>query len=164
MKQFDIKSTKTINGNKFFIRPLPAYKCANLSGELAAMIAPILTSVVPLVGGNDSVLDIDAENIAPALAKGASELSGDKVESMLKKLLSTYNNVSVELEGDVETKILDDDLVNEVFCGEVQDMFVLAFEVIKVNFSGFTKKLGTLFGDGLNGLLEKTRTSANTES
>ena len=45
-------------------------------------------------------------------------------------------------EDDVETgeysqEILDMDIVNEIFCGDVQDMFILAFYVIRLNFNGF---------------------------
>jgi hypothetical protein len=157
MKQFDVKSTKKIGENTFYLRPLPAYKCANLSGELASLVVPLITSVAPIVAGKgitdlDALMDIDAEIAAPALAKGMSELSGDKVETLLRKLLTTYKNVSVELEGENEAQLLTEDLVNEVFCGDVQDMFILAFEVIKVNFAGFFKKLGGQFGSLLANL------------
>ena len=76
--------------------------------------------------------------------------SGSKVESMMKKLLIAHKNVVVELpvmdEDDVETgeysqEILDMDIVNEIFCGDVQNMFILAFYVIRLNFNGFFKRL-----------------------
>ena len=158
MRQFDVKSQKEINGNRFYIRPLPAFKCANLSGELASLIVPVLTSVAPLIGSNadiGSVMDMQAEKIAPHLAGGLSALSGDRVEALLKKLLTTYRNVAVEIEGGKDAQDLTDDLADEVFCGEVQDMFILAVEVIKVNFSGFFKKLGPLFGGRLAEILDK---------
>ena len=41
---------------------------------------------------------------------------------------------------------LTDDLADEVFCGEIQDMFLLCFHVIKLNFNGFFKRLGTRSG------------------
>ena len=165
MKQFDVKSEKTISGNKYYIRPLPAFKCANLSGELASLAMPIIPAVAPLLGNGVSktqdinLLDIDAETVAPVIANGLSGISGDKIESLLKKLLSTYGNVSVELEGSREVQVLTDDLANEVFCGDVQDMFILAIEVIKVNYAGFFRKLGSQFGGVFDALLKRATPS-----
>ena len=45
-----------------------------------------------------------------------------------------------------ETKPLTEDLVNERFCGDVQDMYILAFHVIRINYGGFFGKLGTQSG------------------
>jgi len=91
---------------------------------------------------------------AGALAKGASGISGDKLEHLLKKLLVQHRNISFEpVGGPFETKksskpqLLTEDLANDMFCGDVQDMFILAFDVIKSNYSGFFEKLGNLFGD-----------------
>ena len=53
--------------------------------------------------------------------------------------------------------MLDMDLVNEIFCGEVQDMFILAFYVIRLNFNGFFKKLAGRFGKAGEALVKKTR-------
>ena len=150
MKQFDVKSEKTIGDNTFYVRPFPAFVSANMSGELAALVMPILTSLTPMLAGGvqdgASALDLNAEVAGPALANGLAALSGDKVERLMKKLLTTHGNVSVELSGAKDAQKLTEDLANEIFCGDVQDMFILAFEVIKVNFSGFFKKIGTQFG------------------
>ena len=57
--------------------------------------------------------------------------------------------------------LLDQDTANEVFCGEIQDMFLLMWYVIQVNFSGFFKKLAARFG--LDGdLLKETAATSNT--
>lgn len=50
--------------------------------------------------------------------------------------------------GEKETVRLDSDLADELFCGDVQDLFVLCFHVIRLNFNGFFKKLSTLSGKG----------------
>jgi hypothetical protein len=100
-------------------------------------------------------MDIDIETVVPALANGMSGISGDKLEALLKKLLVKYKNVSVQVEGDNEAQVLTEDLANEVFCGEAQGMFILAVDVIKVNYSGFFAKLGSQFGGLLNGLIQK---------
>ena len=72
----------------------------------------------------------------------------------MKKLLVDHKNVSVEGEatgGDVKQLTLD--LANEVFCGEIQDMYILCWEVIKLNFGGFFKKLGAQSGN-LQGIIQ----------
>ncbi|MDR1687272.1 MAG: hypothetical protein LBS21_01510 [Clostridiales bacterium] len=172
MKQFDIASTREIEGNTFLIRPLPAFKAANMSGELAALVLPLLGSIAPMFTGKsvssdkiaDTFMDIDATEAAPLLANGAASLSGEKVERLLHKLLTQYGNISVEQPDKKSTEVLTDDLANEIFCGNAQDMFILAFDVIKVNFAGFFKNAGSLFGDVLSGIMRKNPILENTES
>jgi hypothetical protein len=157
MRQFDVKATKTINGNTYRIRPLPAFKCANLSGELANIALPILSALAPIISGasqNGSFMDVDAEDLAPRLAAGFEKLSGDRVEGLMKKLLTTYNNVSVEVDGSGEAEPLTEDLANELFCGDITGMFVLAFEVAKSNYSGFFTTLTTAYGNQLKGIMD----------
>ena len=157
---------KVIGENTFYIRPFPAFVAAGISGDLAAILSPLLGGVAALLGDNkENVLDMDAEKALPAITSAFSTLSGDKVEYLLTKLLIKHENVSVSGPAtDGETKRLNMDLANEVFCGEVQDMYVLCFEVIRLNFKGFFKKLGDRFGN-LQGILEKVKPSTkSTES
>ena len=161
MKQHDTKHERDLNGNTFYVRPFGAFKAANLSGEILSLLTPILAGVAPIVAGatvegdNISLLDMDAEKAAPHLASAMSGINGEKLEALLKKMLIQYKNVSVQLDGKDEAELLTEDLANEVFCGDTQDMFILAFDVIKVNYSGFFKKLGGQFGGVLNALVEK---------
>lgn len=159
----------------FYIRPFPAMVAANLTGELASLLTPVLAALIPLVGNGDGggdgkedggLLDVDVNVAAASMAKSMEGFSGARVESMMKKLLVAHKNIVVELpvldEDGVETdeaeqEILDMDLVNEIFCGEVQDMFVLAFYVIRLNFNGFFKKLAGRFGKAGEALAKRTR-------
>ena len=150
MKQFETKE-RVLNGNMFYIRPFPAFVSANISGELFSALMPVLGSLGPMAakvtaGGNADLLNMDAEAAAPILANGLSSLTGDKLETLLKKLLVKHKNISVEMEGQNEAKPLTEDLANEIFCGDAQDMFILAFDVIKANYSGFFARLGSQFG------------------
>lgn len=143
MKQHEVRSEKEISGNTFYIRPFPAFTAANISGELAVVLAPAIAGLAPAFMNNDAesdVMNLDVSSFGGAL----SGLSGDKVEGLLKKLLTKHNNISVETEDGV--KPLDNDLANEIFCGSTQDMFILAVEVINVNFKGFFSKIGGQFG------------------
>lgn len=150
MKQMDPREV-TISENTFYIRPLPAFKAANLTGELAALVMPLISGLAPLLAAVDSekegngLLDISVEDAAPAIAGAFSSLSGDKLEAILKHLLIAGKNIAIEVPGE-RPKVLTEDLANEVFCTDVQDMFILGFEVIRTNYNGFFKKLGDRFG------------------
>jgi hypothetical protein len=135
-----------VNENHFYVRPFPAFRAANISGEVIKVIIPIIGSVLPFVStsGDTSVLDTDLATIAPEITKAFESLSGDAVEKLLRDLLVKGNNIAVDFNG--ETKPLTEDLVNELFCGEVQDMYILAFHVIRINYGGFFGKLGTQSG------------------
>jgi len=170
MKQFEI-TQKTIDGNTFYIQPFPAFTAANLSGEITSLILPLVGKAAPALtatfkkGDESSILDLDAETVVPALTYGLAGISGDRVEQLLKKLLTTYKKISYTREGEKEPQILTESAVDELFCGDVQGVFILAFEVIKANYSGFFKKLGGRFGNALNAFLAKdTPSTENTES
>ena len=165
MKQLET-TKKVIGENTFYIRPFPAFVAAGISGELGSALGPIVGGLAPLVGGSKgNFMEMDIEKALPSVTSAFSTLSGDKVETLLSKLLTRYDNISVQGPAtDGQVMRLTEDLANEVFCGEVQDMYILSFEVIKLNFKGFFEKLGSQFGS-LQGLMEKVTPSANdTES
>ena len=170
MKTFEVKE-RQLGENMFYVRPLPAFKAANISGELFAVILPALASLAPIVGMKaESLLDIDSEVAASALTKGASSITGDKLESLLKMLLVQNRNISfepVEANKSGQPQILTEDLANDMFCGDIQDMFILAFDVIKSNYRGFFGKLDSLFGSHISAfksLVSKAESSlTNTE-
>jgi hypothetical protein len=140
MKQLDT-ATKTIGDNVFYIKPFPAFKAANISGQLFALLGPLVGPA--LAGGGEE--ESDTESALDKEITGAlSSVSGDQIELMLKSLLTRHGNIHISIDGAAE--ILTEDLANEVFCGELQDMFILAAEVIKVNFRGFFGRLGSLSG------------------
>ena len=157
---------KEIGDNKFYIRPFSAFTAANMTGDLANVATPILAAIAPLVvkavGSEDKkVLDTDVAEMAPSMQGAFSGLSGDKLERLSMKLLIEHQNISVETPESEKAKLLTKDLADELFCGEVEDMFVLMWYVIQVNFSGFFKKLAAWFwlvGD----LFQKAQTTQNT--
>ena len=170
MKQHDVKKTRTLGGNTFFIRPFGAFKSANLSGEVAALLTPIIAAFAPVVDDLKKIgelkedasvldLDIDMEKLSPSLGQALSGFSGDRLESLLKKLLVQFKNISVEIDGRGEAQLLTEDLANELFCGETQNMFILLFDVIKVNYSGFFEKLGSQFGKAADAVHQKAEPS-----
>ena len=72
MKQFDAKQ-RELGDFIFYIRPLPAFKAANISGELFAVLLPALGSLAPLatkVWNTENLPDIDSETAAKILQFG----------------------------------------------------------------------------------------------
>lgn len=145
-----------ISGMKFYITPFPAFKAANLTGELASVLAPLFGVLIPLIGnadpkGNDpkgnDLMDIDAAKAAEAMA-GCTAIDGDRLENLMRKLLMGGHIVveAPDEDGITGPQRLDMDLANELFCGEVQDMFILCFHVIRLNFNGFFRKIAGQFG------------------
>lgn len=170
MKQLESREV-TVGENIFYIRPLPAFKAANLSGELAALVLPLVTGLTSLIPAGttaenmgNGLFDIDVKDAGPAISAAFSSLSGDKIEAILKHLLIAGKNISVEVPGE-RVQILTEDLANEVFCEDVQNMFILAFEVIRTNYNGFFKKLGGRFGPVVEALKQTvTPSQTSTES
>ena len=170
-RQFETKE-RVIGDYTFYVRPFPAFVAANISGELFSLILPIIGTLAPAAAKavsatSPDLLDMDAETAAPLLARGLSGLEGDKLEHILKKLLVKHKNIAVEFEGDGNPETLTEDLANEVFCGDTQDMFILAFDVMQVNYSSFFKKAGALFGSPMDAFREliqkKTPAQRNSE-
>lgn len=154
----------TVSGTQFHIFPFGAFKAANLSGELAQLAVPLIGAITKVSSGEGSnPLDTDLEKIAPALSGAFDSLSGDKVESLLRKLLIN-KNVSVDY-GE-ETVYLTEEIMNEIFCCDIMGIYMLAFEVIKTNYGGFFKKLGNQSGSVTEKLstLTKAAMSNATES
>ena len=148
MKQFD-PTNVTIGGYRFHIFPFPAFKAANMSGELVSVLGPALGSIVTLLGNDEkegsNLLDVNLDKVAPAIAGAFASINGDKIEALLKRLLISGRNISVDTE-DGDAQYLTEDYLNDIFCGSVESMFVLAFYVIKTNFGGFFKKFESLSG------------------
>lgn len=155
MKRMEV-TEKVIGENKFYLKPFPAFAAVNISGELAATLTPILgglASVVSTEDGNSikekaaGLMDVDIDEALPVFTKSLSGLSGANLERLMRKLLVESGNISVQCEATGgEVQVMSKELADEVFCGDVQDMFILAFEVIRLNFNGFFKKIGDLFG------------------
>lgn len=151
---------KKIGENTFYIRPFSAFAAVSISGELTALLAPLAVGLVPALNGGSSdegdstdggadFLSTDINDILPVLANAAASLSGDKVARIMSALLIDHENISIEGEAtDGAARKLTKDLADEVFCMDLQDMLVLCYEVVKLNFGGmfgkFSEKASSL--------------------
>lgn len=141
-----------IGGNTFYIYPLPAFTAANLSADVISLLAPLIGGIAGALGTQDGglgeskgLMDMDVSEAAPYIAGAFSSLSADKTERLLRNLLMN-KNVVVKQEGSADVDYLTEDKCNEIFCGNVQNMFVLAFHVIKVNYGDFFESIGSRSG------------------
>lgn len=151
---------KEIGGYTFYIRPMSAMKCACLSGELAAVLVPLMSALLPLAGEDKEINMVEA---APAIAGAFSALSGEKLQKLIYSLLVDERTIGVEGPGINGATMLDEKTMDIVFSGNAQNMFILAFYVVNTNFGDFFGTLGTQYG----GVIEKLRVPAaskNTES
>ena len=77
MKQLEAREV-VIGENRFYIRPFPAFKAANLSGELATLIAPIISGVSMLAGDEEkegkNIFDMNIKDAAPAITAAFSSI------------------------------------------------------------------------------------------
>ena len=138
LKQMNFSHEKILSGYKFKIRPFPAFTAMNMSGEVISFLSPLFTALGPLLSQKD------AANASISIPANTAIMSGEKVESIMQKLLVDNSNITVEIDGKPES--LSRDLANEVFCGQAQDMYILAYEVVAINFPGIFGKLSSLFG------------------
>ena len=165
------KIKKTIGDYDFYISKFGAFKSANLSGELLRLFTPILASAVPTLASllkedTDNILDRELDSFAPAFAGAFNNLSGKEIELLMRKLLIEEQNISFVPKGCMDVnqcQILTMDDADEIFCGDVQDMYLLAIAVIQENYKGFFSKLASQYGldvDKVGEALMKSRNMA----
>lgn len=144
----------------FYIYPLPAFTAANLSTEVVSLLSPLAGSIAGAfkTSGDSSskddsaekksLMDMDINEAAPYIAGAFSHLSADKVEKLIRALLLGGNVAVCEAESS-DAEYLTEDKCNEVFRGNVQNMFVLAFYVLRENYGDFFVNIGSRSGDAI---------------
>lgn len=148
---------KQIGKYKFYIYPLPAFTAARLSTEVIGLLSPLAGGIAGAFknSGNDgdgddstekkNLLDMDVSEAAPYIAGSFSSLSADKVERLIRALL-LGGQVAVREENSPDAEYLTEDKCNEVFRGNIQNMFLLAFYVLKENYGDFFENIGNQSG------------------
>ena len=150
LKQID-PTTISMDGVEFAIYPFGAMYASNLSVELGKMIGPVFVGLLPAVAGDDSdgSVALDLNKAMPMITGAFAALDGDKAEELLDKLLLRKGNISCQYRdqsGSMVQEVLNQSLLDSLFCQNVDGLLRLAVEVIKVNCSGFFEKLLTQSG------------------
>ena len=154
MKQMET-IRRTVGDIEFLITPFDAFYAAGLSGELGRFFGPMLTGIIPIFLSNDDETNKkDVKELIPLVTSGFDSLQSNNVIELLKKLIINRQNVAYIDPEDGEVKLLKMDSANEIFCQDIQNMYLLAYYVIEANYSGFFEKLLAPFG-GLNNLKAK---------
>lgn len=147
----------TIGEHTFYILKYPALKAANVLGKLNTVFSPLASGIVPLIGmipskdssNKNSIFDMDISKALPIITNALTSLDGNTLQEVIELLVLKHNNVSVELtdnNGDTLPKKLNRDTLDDIFCGELQDLFFLAYKVIEINYKNFFGNLLTQFG------------------
>lgn len=139
-----------ISGTSFYIAPFPVFSAARISAQLTKVFSPVLGGLVALLGGDDDEDMSDEENAMKAMPTFTSAMEGlspAEFEKLARELLVNNRNIAYRSQGMQEAEVLTEDGVNALFAGNVQDMYILAFNVVKINFSGFFEKARTLSGN-----------------
>jgi hypothetical protein len=134
----------------FYVRKFPALTAARISANVLALLAPLLGGAGGLLGSLESedgenVFDADIGSLLPSLASSFSSLEGKKMEIVLKELLLEERLISIDSANGITTK-LTQDLLDEIFCGDLMGLLTLAYEVIKLNYGSLFTMLGNLSG------------------
>jgi len=147
--------------NTFYLRPMDPFLSINLLGELTKTLSPIAgkaSSAVLGEGGKEgkSIFEqeLNARSIEGIFTAIAENVDGPKIESLMKKLLNEQY-ISVKMPGQEPVR-LTREAIAELFTGNPQNMLLLALEVIKVNYGGFTRLFGSLSGS-VQGLLKREK-------
>lgn len=155
-----------IDRTSFFISPFPVFVAARITAMLSKTLAPVLGGVIALLGADDTEgKDTTADDVAaaiPAFSAALQSLSPRDFETLLRELLLNSRNIAFKNDEYPNGEILTEDAVNALFAGSTQNMYVLAYNVIKENYSGFFEKFKGPSGSAkIQEMLRKW--SANTE-
>lgn len=119
----------TIGSNTFWLMAMPPFKAIAVKAKVAkAFLAPLTKIVKP--NGNGGV-ELNVENIALALSEADPAL----IESVMQDLLNG-EYISISVDG-AKPKKLEMGHINQIFTGNLSEMYKLAYEVIKVNYGDF---------------------------
>ncbi len=136
-----------IDGTSFFISPFPVFTAARITAQLSKVLSPILGGVIALLGsedetGEDTEKDLSENVVAaiPAFTAAMQGLSPVEFEKLARELLVNSRNIAFKNQDYPNGEILTEDAVNAIFAGNTQNMYILAFHVIKENYGGFFGK------------------------
>lgn len=155
-----------IDGTSFYISPFPVFTAARITAQLSKALSPILGGLIALLGedDNDSTPEGSKSDIVgaiPAFSASMESLNPAEFEKLARELLANSRNIAFKNMDFPNGEILTEDTINALFAGNTQNMYILAFHVIKENYSGFFEKFKSLSGNAiLKTLTEKYGSTA----
>ena len=150
-----VTTEKTIDGYKFCIFPFGAWSAQRIGFGLKDILTratgdaiPELVKALKTMGKENSLdMEVGAE-MAAVIFKVLRDLNADAAENILKELLIKHGNITVTpVDTPGNTVKLDLSVSDTIFCGDLQNMYILAAHVILVNYASFFGKGASLFGE-----------------
>lgn len=156
-----------IDGTSFYISPFPVFTAARITAQLSKTLSPVLGGLIALLGDDESAeVPSDKQeiiNAIPAFSASMESLNPAEFERLARELLVNSRNIAFKNREFPDGEVLNEDMINALFAGNTQNMYILAFYVLRENFSVFFEKFENLSGKaGLEKLMKKYA-SADTE-
>jgi len=138
----------------YHIMPWAPFKAAKNLGTLQKYILPVVGKLADGVAHNPDVLEMDTNTdmgsimscLDGTFQEIANRLDENAIDALLKMILDS-EYISVDDPATGKPAKLTEPVLNRLFTGNIADMFVLAAEVIKVNYSDFFTIFGSRFGN-----------------
>lgn len=146
------KNEVHVGGATFYVAPFPVFTSARITAMLAKVVSPVIGSIIVLLGGDeegmeeDYVTASDLDSAMQAFASAIGTLNPADFERLMRELLVNSRNIVWANEENRDGEILTEDDLNALFAGDVQNMYILAYHVLKTNFRGFFEKFKSLSG------------------
>lgn len=169
------KTEVTISGISFFVAPFPVFTAARITASLSKVLSPVLGGLLAILGGEDDEEDSAAEDTdissvsrsdvaaaMPAFVEAFNGLNPLEFERLMRELLINSRNIAWKSDESPDAEILTEEVLDALFAGNVQDMYILAFHVLKCNFGGFFEKFKNLSGNQLIRQLMGSKGSPDT--
>lgn len=175
MKKMEV----TVSGTSFYVAPFPVFTAARITAMLSKVLSPVLGGIIAILGGDEESDDVTSEedgdempvnrsDIAaamPAFVEAFNSLDPVEFERLMRELLINSRNIAWKNEDAPGGEILTEDTLNALFAGNVQDIYILAFHVLRCNFSGFFERFKNLSGSPLvQRMLGKTGSPGTEDS
>ena len=166
-----LAAEETIGEYKFYIRYFGAWtaqriglKFKDVFTKAAAVAAPeIAEAMKNLDSENAFDLEVNSDLI-PALIKILGEMDIKTLEELTQEVIIKHKNVAFVHEDHTgkEPEPLTYEKADQIFSGDLQDMYILIACVIKANYRNFLDRLVTQYGGLLEtiGALKKSNTAS----
>jgi hypothetical protein len=119
--------TKEIRGLKFQIIPFSARKGAHIEMKLMSVLMPVIT---PLLGNGKMDGEIDFSAVGSAFQKAFGGLSEMEFDNLINGTIANCTYLPV---GGAPVQLNTEEGFNKAFTGNLLALYMLIFEVMKVN-------------------------------
>ena len=150
LKRTEVK----IDGTSFFVAPFPVFAAVRITAMLSKVLAPVLGGLIALLGESadeeaEDDLGNEIKSAIPSFVEAMSSTNPADFERLFRELLVNSRNIAFQDDEHTTGEILTEDYLNAMFAGDSQNLYILAYHVLKVNFRGFFEKFSSLSGSPL---------------